>query len=110
MRHLESHMANAKFAVGELVHHQLFDYRGVIVDVDPQFELSDEWYEQVANSKPPKDQPWYHVLVHEADHMTYVAEKNLETDSQPDPIEHPLLEQFFSKLEDGRYVTESKFN
>jgi heat shock protein HspQ len=56
--------AQAKFSIGQLVHHRLFDYRGVIVDVDAVFLGSEEWYEQVAKSKPPKDQPWYHVLVH----------------------------------------------
>lgn len=27
--------ANALFSIGDVVHHKLFDYRGVIVDVDP---------------------------------------------------------------------------
>ena len=54
---------NAHFSIGELVHHKLFDYRGVIIDVDPRLMLSDEWYEAVARSRPPKDQPWYRVLV-----------------------------------------------
>jgi hypothetical protein len=56
--------ANACFSIGDFVHQKLFDYRGVIVDVDPQMMLSDEWYEAVARSRPPKDQTWYRVLVH----------------------------------------------
>ena len=83
--------ATAHFAVGDLVRHRLFDYRGVIVDVDPQFMLSDEWYERVALSRPPKDEPWYRVLVHDAQHDTYVAERNLESDSSGEPIRHPLI-------------------
>ena len=75
-------IARAKFAVGDLVYHRLFDYRGVVVDVDPTFESTEEWYEAVAKSRPPKDKPWYHVLVHEAMHSTYVAERNLEPDER----------------------------
>ena len=93
-----------KFAIGQLVHHRLFDYRGAIIDVDATFQGTEEWYEQVAKSRPPRDQPWYHVLVHNAEHMTYVAERNLEQDSRPDPITHPLVKDVFSHFEDGRYV------
>ncbi|MGE4649601.1 MAG: heat shock protein HspQ, partial [Myxococcota bacterium] len=46
------------FSVGYVVEHRLFDYRGVIFDVDAHFEGSDEWYEQVARSRPPRDRPW----------------------------------------------------
>ena len=53
----------ADFHIGQLVLHAKFGYRGVVFDVDPVFQLSDEWYEQVARSRPPKDRPWYHVLV-----------------------------------------------
>ncbi|MGA7982007.1 MAG: heat shock protein HspQ [Chromatiaceae bacterium] len=93
----------AKFHIGQLVHHRLFDYRGVVVDVDPIFQGSDDWYETVARSRPPKDRPWYKVLVHDAAHETYVAERNLEPDSSPEPIHHPRLAEFFSRLEGGRY-------
>jgi heat shock protein HspQ len=93
----------AMFHIGQLVHHKLFDYRGVIVDVDPTFQGSDEWYETVARSRPPKDRPWYRVLVHDANHETYVAERNLEPDHSREPIQHPRLGDFFSRLEDGRY-------
>lgn len=96
----------ARFAIGELIHHRLFDYRGVVVDVDPKFQGTEEWYQNVAKSRPPKDKPWYHVLVHDASHMTYVAERNLEPDESSEPIRHPLIEQIFSGFEDGRYIRE----
>ena len=70
----------AKFCIGQLIHHKLFGYRGVIVEVDLHFKNSDEWYESMAKSRPPKDLPWYHVRVINAQHMTYVAEQNLEMD------------------------------
>ncbi len=100
----------ARFAPGELVHHRLFDYRGVVVDVDPVFSLSDAWYDQVARSRPPKNAPWYHVIVDGASHMTYVAQQNLEPDPSADPIRHPLLGHFFDRFEDGRYAKTSPVN
>jgi heat shock protein HspQ len=102
--------SRAKFAIGQLIHHRLFDYRGVVVDVDPTFQGTEEWYEQVARSRPPKDQPWYHVLVHDAQHTTYVAERNLEPDDSQDPIRHPLLFEFFETFQDGRYTGAEQLN
>lgn len=100
----------ARFAVGDLVYHKLFDYRGVVADVDPYFMLTDEWYENVARSRPPKDQPWYFVLVHDATHNTYVAERNLEDDTSTDPILHPLVALRFGEFKDGRYTRSQKSN
>jgi len=100
----------AKFAVGDLIHHRLFDYRGVVVDVDATFQSTQQWYDTVARSRPPKDKPWYHVLVHGAAHSTYVAEQNLEPDASAEPISHPMLTHFFSRFEQGRYVREGRAN
>jgi len=97
-------ISRSQFSVGQLVHHRLFDYRGVIVDVDRDFQGTEEWYEAVARTRPPKDRPWYHVLVHGEAHATYVAERNLEPDASQQPIRHPMLEQFFTRFERGRYV------
>jgi heat shock protein HspQ len=98
-------MKQAKFSIGQCVQHRLFDYRGVVVDVDAEFLGSDEWYDEVARSRPPKDEPWYHVLVHDADNETYVAERNLEPDQTYEPVNHPLLGEFFSGFEQGVYHT-----
>ena len=76
-----SESAKAKYCIGQLIQHKLFDYRGIILSVDLEFKSTDEWYEMVAKSRPPKNEPWYHVLVHQKGHQTYVAEQNL----QPDP-------------------------
>ena len=92
-----------KFAVGEVVHHRKFDYRGVIVDVDPVFQGTDAWYETMARSRPPRDQPWYHVLVDGAAHSTYVAERHLEPDTSGQQIEHPALGEYFDRFLKGRY-------
>ena len=95
---------NARFSPGQIIHHKRFDYRGVIVDVDAEFQGSDEWYEHVARSRPPKDEPWYRVLVHDNPVETYVAERNLEADTSGQAINHPNVQQIFSALQDGRYI------
>jgi len=105
-----TNISKSKYSVGDLIQHQLFDYRGVVVDVDPTFQSTEEWYEAVARSRPPKDQPWYYVLVHGAAHTTYVAERNLKPDSSAEPINHPMLSHFFKKFEGGRYVRETRAN
>lgn len=96
-------MREAKFAIGQIVHHRLFEYRGVVFDVDPVFNGTEEWYDAVAGSRPPKDEPWYHVLVDQARHNTYVAERNLETTDSILPVNHPLIEYYFANFTDGRY-------
>jgi heat shock protein HspQ len=97
-------VAMPKFESGQLIHHKRFGYRGVIVSVDDAFAGTDEWYEQVAKSRPPKDRPWYHVLVDGSDVETYVAERHLELDDTDQPVDHPLVEVFFDELDGGRYV------
>ncbi len=93
----------ARFHVGQTVHHRLFDYRGVVADADATFQGSDDWYETMDRTRPPKDQPWYHVLVHDAEHSTYVAERNLEPDLTGEPIRHPDLGFYFDEQRDGLY-------
>ena len=96
--------SNCKFSIGDIIHHHRFDYRGVIYDVDATFQGTEEWYNQMAKSKPLRDRPWYHVLVDQSVSMTYVAERNLEADSSFTPIEHPLVDQYFSQFKNGKYI------
>jgi heat shock protein HspQ len=107
---IEIEPTNAMFSIGDIIQHRLFDYRGVIVDVDARFMLSDEWYDQVARSRPPKDQPWYRVLVHSSNSETYVAERNLSLDMTSEPVDHPMLKSFFDDFVDGRYITGRRVN
>ena len=97
-------MGKAKFSLGQIVHHRLFDYRGVVFDIDFQYQGSEEWYSKVARSRPPRNQPWYHVLVDNAEHETYVAERNLESSEIGGPVRHPCVELYFSRIENGFYV------
>ena len=95
----------ADFCIGEVIKHKLFGYYGVIYDVDPVFMGPDDWYEAVAKSRPPKDQPWYHVLVDGSDAATYVAERNLKHCSQFKEINHSLLNLYFNNHNNKVYLT-----
>jgi len=103
-------ITSSRFSIGELIHHKLFDYRGVIFDVDQESSGTQDWYDNVAKSRPPQDQPWYHVLVHGGNHTTYVAENNLEADTSVLPIHHPLVKEIFTDFVDGRYIKAQTFN
>ena len=94
---------NAAFHIGQVVEHLKIGYRGVVYGVDAEFSLGEEWYEQVARSRPPKDKPWYHVLVHGAEHTTYVAERHLQAAAEPAQIEHPMLGRYFDRFDGARY-------
>ena len=100
----------ARFHVGQLVRHRLFDYQGVIFNVDSQFSGDDAWYEQVARSRPPKNAPWYHVLPSGAEHTTYVAERNLDADSSSAAIDHPLIDTLFAEFTGTAYVAREPTN
>ena len=102
--------AEARFDVGEVVVHRLFNYRGVVYDIDPVFSLTEEWYQTMARSEPPKDEPWYHVLVDSAVHMTYVAQRNLKPDGTNLPVVHPLLSKYFSKFDGTTYAPRDRAN
>ena len=100
----------ARFSVGQIVHHRLFGYRGVIFDADDSFQGTDEWYDNVARTHPPRDMPWYHVLVHGSNLTTYVAERNLEPEADLSPIENPYTEHFFADQINGVYRLRQKSN
>ncbi len=92
-----------KFKPGQIVKHLKFGYRGVIYQADEEFRLGDDWYEQVARSRPPKDAPWYHVLVDQGVHTTYVAERHLTTSADRSQIQHPALGDYFESFDGACY-------
>lgn len=99
-------IAHARFAIGEVVRHRLFEFRGVVFDVDPIFANSDEWYDAIPEDiRPAKNQPFYHLLAENADsnYVAYVSQQNLEPDQSDEPIDHPAISGLFDRYEDGRY-------
>ena len=99
-----------KYQPGQIVHHKRFGYRGVVLAADETFQGTDAWYQEVARSQPPRDRPWYHVLVDDSVDETYVAERHLELDESIAPIAHPLVQVFFDELRNGRYVRNRVMN
>ncbi len=96
----------ARFAIGDVVRHRLFDFRGVIFDVDPEFANSEEWYESIpAELRPPKDQPFYHLLAENADqgYIAYVSQQNLLRDEDSGEVDHPAVTAMFDGFDGERY-------
>ena len=96
----------AKFSIGQMVRHRIFPFRGVIFDVDPEFNNTEEWYEAIpAEVRPRKDQPFYHLLAEnsESQYIAYVSEQNLLDDSDGEPLQHPQIRDLFDTTPDGRF-------
>ena len=99
-------MAKANFGIGDVVRHRLFDFRGVVFDVDPVFANSEEWYEAIPEAiRPSKDQPFYHLLAENAEqsYIAYVSQQNLEPDDEGGEVDHPAIDGLFDRFTEGRY-------
>tara|TARA_B100001029_G_scaffold165151_1_gene156597 strand:- start:2067 stop:2387 length:321 start_codon:yes stop_codon:yes gene_type:complete len=100
----------AKFSIGDVVKHRHFNFRGVIYDVDFEFNNSEEWYESIPKDvRPRKDQPFYHLLAenNEITYEAYVSEQNLIVDSSNEPIRHPMVNEVFSEKRGSGYYKPS---
>ncbi len=100
-------IVHARFGLGEVVRHRLFDFRGVIFDIDPVFANSEEWYQAIPEEvRPSKDQPFYHLLAEntESSYVAYVSQQNLVADASEEPVDHPALHGMFDGFANGRYT------
>ena len=98
----------AKFQIGQVVQHRIYGFRGVVFDVDPEFDNTEEWYESIPESvRPSKDQPFYHLLAENEDthYIAYVSEQNLISDKSGLPIGHSQVKDIFRTDESGQYVS-----
>jgi len=96
----------AKFALGQVVRHRIYPFRGVIFDVDPTFSNTEEWYASIPEeARPSRDQPFYHLFAEnaETEYVAYVSEQNLLPDTSGDPIRHPQVDEEFERDETGGY-------
>lgn len=99
-------VSHARFAIGEVVRHRLFDFRGVIFDIDPVFGNSEEWYQSIPEEiRPAKDQPFYHLLAENAEssYVAYVSQQNLVPDESEGPVHHPAIAGLFDAFDGSRY-------
>ena len=98
-------MNEAKFQIGQIVRHRLFSFRGVIFDVDPEFNNTDEWWNSIpAEVRPRKDQPYYHLLAEndETEYVAYVSEQNLLVDETQEPVRHPQVRDYFAGFDNKK--------
>jgi heat shock protein HspQ len=106
MRMSMSKTRTARFKLGQVVRHRVFPFRGVIFDIDPEFNNTEEWYQSIpAEVRPRKDQPFYHLFAEnaESEYIAYVSEQNLLPDTSGEPVRHPQVAQVFEKDRDGSY-------
>ena len=104
-------MRTAKFEIGQIVKHRVYPFRGVICDVDPVFNNTEEWWQAIPEDvRPAKDQPFYHLLAENAEttYVAYVSEQNLLDDESGKPVSHPQVNVFFRGIRNGRYVLAEK--
>jgi heat shock protein HspQ len=100
-------IAHARFSIGDVVRHRVFEFRGVIFDVDPVFANTEEWYQAIPEEvRPRKDQPFYHLLAEngETSYTAYVSQQNLLPDDLDEPVDHPAIGGIFGGYADGRYL------
>ena len=96
----------AKFQIGQVVRHRMLPFRGVIFDIDPEFNNTEEWYRSIPpDRRPRKDQPFYHLFAEnaETEYIAYVSEQNLLPDTSGEPVRHPQVGEFFETDDSGLY-------
>ena len=96
----------AKYKLGQVVRHRLFPFRGVVFDIDPEFNNTEEWYQSIpAEVRPRKDQPFYHLFAEnaESEYLAYVSEQNLLPDTSEEPLRHPQVSEVFDRDDLGGY-------
>lgn len=99
-------MREAKFSVGQVVRHRFYPFRGVVFDIDPEFDNTEEWWLAIPeNIRPHKNQPYYHLLAEnaETEYIAYVSEQNLLADETGKPLRHPQVSELFAEDENGGY-------
>jgi heat shock protein HspQ len=104
-------MRSARYRIGDVVRHRRYPFRGVIVDVDPEFANTEEWWQSIPEEvRPSKDQPFYHLLAEneQTAYAAYVSEQNLLPDAEAGPVNHPEVDDYFVGFDDGRYVFRSE--
>ena len=96
----------AKYSVGQVVRHRFYPFRGVVFDIDPVFDNTEEWWESIPEDiRPHKQQPFYHLLAEnaETEYIAYVSEQNLLPDESGEPVRHPQVKEVFDRARDGSY-------
>ncbi|MEM0976322.1 MAG: heat shock protein HspQ [Pseudomonadota bacterium] len=102
-----------KFGIGDIVRHRVHPFRGVVFDIDPVFQNTEDWWQSIPEDhRPRKDQPFYHLLAENETsyYVAYVSEQNLLNDAAGGPVEHPDVQEMFGSMADGRYSVAAQMN
>lgn len=100
-------ITNTQFSIGQVVRHRVYEFRGVIVDVDPEFNNTEEWWQSIPEEvRPSKDQPFYHLLAENESNAyeAYVSEQNLLVDDSGEPVNHPQVAEVFGEFLGDSYA------
>jgi heat shock protein HspQ len=100
----------AKYGIGSVVRHRIYPFRGVVFDIDPVFNNTEEWWNAIPEEiRPNRDQPFYHLFAEnaETEYVAYVSEQNLVPDASPDPLRHPQVSEVFVKTRNGQLKARS---
>jgi heat shock protein HspQ len=109
---LSSNVTSTQFAIGQVVRHRVYPFRGVIVDVDPEFNNTEEWWLAIPEEvRPRKDQPFYHLLAENETtaYEAYVSEQNLLIDETGEPVNHPQVSEVFGEFLGERYALPNSY-
>ena len=101
-----SRVRQARYAVGDVVKHRFFPFRGVVFDIDPVFANTEEWWLAIpVEMRPRKDQPYYHLFAENAEttYVAYVSEQNLLPDNSGEPVRHSQIAEIFVRDKSGGY-------
>ena len=85
----------AKYKIGQVLRHRIFPFRGVVFDIDPVFNNTEEWYQSIPAEVRPHNS--------ETEYIAYVSEQNLLPDTTGEPVRHPQVSEVFVRDEQGSY-------
>src|ERR1700712_2870003 len=102
----DQRMKTARFGLGAVVRHRIYPFRGIVFDVDPVFDNTEEWWLAIPEEvRPRKDQPFYHLLAEnaESEYVAYVSEQNLVSDTSGEALRHAGIAEVFDRDAEGFY-------
>jgi len=105
-------ITSTQFAIGQVVRHRSYPFRGVIVDVDPEFSNTEEWWQSIPEQdRPSRDQPFYHLLAENdsAAYHAYVSEQNLLVDDSGEPLKNPEVAEVFGEFRGDSYALPASY-
>jgi len=94
------------FILGQIVKHRFLGFRGVIFDIDPEFNNTEEWYQNIPKDiRPHKKQPFYHLFAENEEiyYIAYVSQQNLLPDNSKLPVRHPEVKKKFGNFNGKSY-------